>query len=709
MSFIRTTTLLKATISVVSVLIVLSGITFAGNSFKRWQVIGPTGGDVREIVVDPQNKDFLYVSTLDGQVHASYDAGNTWKLLANFQKPQLILDSLIVDSRDSKRIYTAGHRHKAPGGFFMTKDGGITWTEAPEMKGEAIHAMVQSSQDPDMLLAGSVTGVWISRDSGDTWTKFSSNTTPTKLDALAIDPEDKDTIYAGTWWRAYKTTDGGASWRLVKKGMIDDSDVFSIDVSPENPDHVIAAACSGIYRSIDKGENWKKVQGIPSQSRRTRDILHNPVTKSTVYAGTTEGFWMSSNGGVSWKLTTSKEIEINSIAVHPAAPNRVFIGTNNFGVMVSENGGRSFKVSNGNFSSRFTYNIIADVERPNRLYATTINTATGGGFLFVSNDFGATWNSASTNIDTDRTVVFSFLQDKLKPDTIHLATNFGIIKSVNRGVTWNLLKGPKPRRVKRRRRWRTIPPKPLPNGRIHAIKEKVTVLISTNDGKNGILAGTGKGIYRTYDIAKGWEKLEFGAGLSESIHTLHVSKKMPQIIWAGTSVSGVVVSNDGGVTWAKAEGIPDGVPVSSIESDPNKPENLFVGTTQTFYLSTDLGKTWQRRGGNLPLGNFASILIDPVKSNEMYIASSYERDGGIYFSEDHGWSWKRIDLKEFKLPSRRVWSLSFSPGNPDQILAGTHSSGIYQIDRVRGSVDLQAPSSPVLDTAKTSSSSSSNK
>ncbi len=666
----------------------MSVCVLAGSSFKRWEVIGPTGGDVREIVIDPKNKDHLFISTLDGQVHASYDAGKSWKLLVNFGKAQLVLDSLIVDPRDSKIIYTAGHRHKQPGGFFKTTDGGRTWRESPELENEAIHAMVQASQDPNMILVGTVTGVWISRDSGDSWSKFTSNTAPEKLDALAIDPVDKDTIYAGTWWRAYKTTDGGKSWRLVKDGMIDDSDVFSIDIDPSNPDNIVAAACSGIYRSTNKGEKWTKVQGIPAQARRTRDILHNPGpgASNTVYAATTEGFWMSTNGGVAWRLTTPKNIEINSIAVHPDAPERVFIGTNNFGVMVSNDGGRNFKVENGNFSSRFTYNVLSDIERPNRLYATTINTATGGGFVFVSDDFGATWRPSVTNIDTNRTIAYSLVQDSATPNNLYLATNFGIFRSTNRGMSWDLITGPKPKRVKKGRRWVTINPPALPNGMVAAIDEKITVLVPTNDGKNGMIAGTSKGLYRTYDLDKGWQKLEFGPGIDENVFAVHVSPELPQVIWAGTGISGLVMSNDNGATWKKVAGIPDLVPISSIASDPTKPENLFVGTTQTFYLSRDLGKTWIRRGGNLPMGNFTSILIDPNKTNEMYVSSSLEQDGGIYFSQDAGWGWKRIDLKELNLPSRRVWSLSFSPGNADQILAGTHSSGIYQIDRVRSTL-----------------------
>ncbi len=655
-------------------------------SFKQWNTIGPSGGDVRSIAVNPKDKDHIFVSTLDGQVHASRNAGKHWQLLVNFDRPQLILDNLIVDPRDSNIIYTSGHRHKQPGGFFKTIDGGITWTEASELKKEAIHAMAQSSNDPNTILVGSVTGVWISKDSGDTWTKVSSPSAPKKLDAFAVDPRDVNTMYAGTWYRAYKSTDGGSSWKLVKKGMIDDSDVFAIDINPTNPDHVIAAACSGIYLSQNKGENWKKVQGIPSQSRRTRDILYHPSKPGYVYAGTTEGFWMSSNGGTSWRLTTSKTIEINSIAVHPLEPNRVFIGTNNYGVMVSNDAGRTFGSNNGNFTSRFTYNIVPDIERPNRLYASTINTATGGGYIFISNDFGKTWKPSVKNIDTDRTISFSMIQDKVNPNKIYLATNFGIFQSINRGATWRHLKPARKvrrgrRRSRRSRRLRRRATTATPKGTVSALSTKVNVLTYTEDGKNGYLAGTNKGLYRSYDISKGWKKINLGPGINQQIFAVHVSPKMPQVIWVGTAISGVLMSNDGGVTWTKAGTIPMRVPISAIASNPEKPEHVYVGTTQTLYMSKDWGKTWRRRGGNLPLGNFNSIIINPKNSNEMFVASARESNGGIFFSEDSGWSWKRIDSKKYKLATNRVWRLAFSPQDSNQLLAATHSSGIYKIQR----------------------------
>jgi photosystem II stability/assembly factor-like uncharacterized protein len=369
--------------------------------FSDWTVVGPNGGDVRVVTFDPRDKNRLYISTMDGQIHTSADGGHSWTLLVNLNQPQLVLDQLFVDSRDSKVIYTSGHRGKFPGGFFKSVDGGATWKESKDLKNEAIHAMTQAKDDPNILFVGSSNGVFVSKNSGDDWEKIASPTMPVNLNSMAIDPRRSSTIYAGTNWRPYKSTDGGQSWRLIKAGMIDDSDVFAVTIDPRNSEHIIASACSGIYESFSGGDTWKKIQGIPSQSRRTRDIVQHPTIPGTVYAGTTEGFWLTTNGGKSWALTTQRNLEINSIAVHPDEPNRVFIATNNYGVMVSNDGGKNFVPTNDNFTSRFAYSVTPDIAQPGRLYATTQNTASSGGFFFTSMDGGKSWTQAK-GLDINR-------------------------------------------------------------------------------------------------------------------------------------------------------------------------------------------------------------------------------------------------------------------------------------------------------------------
>src|ERR1041385_28537 len=404
-----------------------------------WRNTGPPGGDVRGLVVDPSNPDRFYFGTLDGQIYTSSDAGKTWQLLYNFGRPRLFVDHIIVDPRNPRTIYVAAHRHKEPGGFFKSTDGGNSFRESSQLKNEAIHSLAQSSSNPDTLFAGTFNGIFRSDDAGETWQQLPTQNTPNLIhvESLAIDPRTTNIVYAGTWYLPYKSSDGGQTWKSIKTGIIDDSDIFAIDIDPRDPNHIIASACSGIYESKSAGEGWKKVQGIPSQSRRTRAILQHPSIPGVVFAGTTEGFWRSEKGGDadSWMVTTSRQLEINSIAVHPSRPDMVYIGTNNYGVMVSNDGGKTFTPTNGGFSGRFANAILADREIPNRIYASTINTATGGGFLFVSDDNGETWHPSMRSMSS-RLITYAILQDAGDANIIYLGTNLGVYRSTDRGTSW---------------------------------------------------------------------------------------------------------------------------------------------------------------------------------------------------------------------------------------------------------------------------------
>jgi hypothetical protein len=125
--------------------------------------------------------------------------------------------------------------------------------------------------------------------------------------------------------------------------MIDDSDIFAIHIDAANPETVLMSACSGIYRTSDDSLQWTKIQGIPYTSRRTHVIYQYPTRPDVIFAGTTEGLWLSTNHGLpdSWVRVTSIRLVINAVAIHPDRPNRVFLGTEDHGVLVSNDGGEN--------------------------------------------------------------------------------------------------------------------------------------------------------------------------------------------------------------------------------------------------------------------------------------------------------------------------------------------------------------------------------
>src|SRR5882724_265312 len=800
-------------ITIVVVLVLLAGLTLTFRSSSRvsaqvaagdvtssgtpysaeWRLTGPTGGDVRDLVVDPSDPDRFYFGTLDGQIYTSTDGARTWRMLVNLNRPRLSVDHIIVDPRNPKVLYVATHRHKESGGFFKSTDGGLTWRDAPELRNEALHSLAQSESNPNILLAGTITGIFRSTDSGETWTPLPTGALAAAaaqqrgdkevdVESLAIDPRNSNVIYAGTWYLPYKSTDGGQTWRVIKKGMIDDSDIFAINIDPRNADHVIASACSGIYETRDAGENWTKVQGIPSQSRRTRAILQHPSIPGLVFAGTTEGFWRSGKGGEnnSWMVTTSRQLEINSIAVHPRNPNTVFIGTNNYGVMVSTDGGKNFVPSNTGFSGRFVNTIVTDRENANRVYATTINTATGGGFFFVSNDSGASWQPSMRNMPP-RLIGYSIFQDDRDSNTIYLGTNLGVYRSSDRGGSWAPVTARKPATAPAKRRGASrgtvrrtiaqsrststrIPPATTPGQRIAAPKpnddtvrraqqalERAGYEIGTPDGQLGprtiaavkrfqtdrylavsgqldettlaalgidtsssanslphiaaltdpvnaltsisgrngtqILAATNSGLFRTADPTLGWDRLSYGRGIDVRTTCISTSAQNPSVIFVGTATSGVLVSHDAGETWQQLSGVPNTSPVNVIVQDPQRSSFVYAGTKQAFFLSHDGGDHWSRRGGNLPFGDFTSILINPRNPDELFVGNAYQNDqnaqggGGVYRSNDAGSTWVRIDAREHRLPSFRIWALALDPKDQNTLFVGSHSGGVYVVPR----------------------------
>jgi len=156
-----------------------------------WRITGPSGGDVRALVIDPNDPTRFYFGTLDGQIYTSADGARTWRLLANFIRPQLFVDNIVIDPRDSKVIYVATHRHKEPGGFYKSTDGGLTWKASDELKNQAIHSLIQSRQNRDLLFAGTNTGVWRSIDAGRSWKQLpTTGMTNINIESLAIDPRD---------------------------------------------------------------------------------------------------------------------------------------------------------------------------------------------------------------------------------------------------------------------------------------------------------------------------------------------------------------------------------------------------------------------------------------------------------------------------------------------------------------------------------------
>ena len=333
-------------------------------SAETWRPMGPPGGDVRSFGHDPSHPGQLYMGTADGHIFGSADAGEHWELLGRVG-PRLdsVVTAIVVDPREPRTLLAAtwARDPEGGGGIFRSRDGGKGWAPAG-LAGQVVRALVRAPSNPDRLVAGTLEGLFDSRDGGQSWQRISpaSHEELRNFDSIAIDPRKPDVLYAGTFHLPWKSGDGGKNWNPIHSGMIDDSDVMSILVDRSHPDRIYASSCSGIYRSENGGESWAKIQGIPFSARRTPVIVQDPEHPAVIYAGTTEGLWKSEDAGTMWRQITPADWVINALEVPAGHPGRVVLGTEQLGVVVSDDRGEHFRESNDGFNHRQVFAVAFD-------------------------------------------------------------------------------------------------------------------------------------------------------------------------------------------------------------------------------------------------------------------------------------------------------------------------------------------------------------
>ena len=89
------------------------------------ELLGPYGGDVRSLAVDPANPKFLYAGTADGAIFKSTDAAVTWKRVSpGIGRRGLVINRLVVDPVEPRTWYAvAWQLTSSGGGLFRSRAG----------------------------------------------------------------------------------------------------------------------------------------------------------------------------------------------------------------------------------------------------------------------------------------------------------------------------------------------------------------------------------------------------------------------------------------------------------------------------------------------------------------------------------------------------------------------------------------------------------
>jgi photosystem II stability/assembly factor-like uncharacterized protein len=587
---------------------------------------GPDGGDARSFAADPHDHLHIYLGTATGWIYESHDGGGEWKRLAWIGKrDDLALDSIVVDSADSKHLIVGAWVLGSPdGGIYSSNDSGVTWTSVADMQQQSIRALSASPSNPKILVAGTLKGVYRSTDGGEHWKLISpaGSMELHEVESIAFDPVDPQIIYAGTWHLPWKTVDGGEHWASIKQGVIEDSDVFSIIVDPKNPKVVYASACSGIYKSEDAGGKFLKIQGIPSTARRTRVLMQDPTNLNIVFAGTTEGLFRTVDSGASWKRTTGADVIINDVYVDPTNTNRVLMATDRGGVLASNDGGNSFSPSNRGFSARQITSYVADVARPATVYVGVVNDKTLGG-VFVSDNGGLSWAQKSAGLNGSD--IFSLGQ--ASNGTVLAGTAHGLYRL--QGEIWSRVNdvtleeatherpraGAKGTTASKLRPTTGTKQSALSanvdaRGKAKLYDADVNAITRSGDI---VYAATSDGLIRSMTAGDSWKLV---AGMEKHGWNFAAAAKSMVVV---ATLKAVALSSDSGLTWAPVK-LPDTLEqVSAVAVDGSS--GLWVGGPQGVYFSEDGGVTWKTLK-NLYLREVNSLFYDEPSQRMLITANS---------------------------------------------------------------------------------------
>lgn len=324
---------------------------------------------------------------------------------------------------------------------------GVEWRSiGPAISGGRAGAVAGTDSDPSLYYVGAAGGgLWKTKNNGTTWTPVFDDEDVASIGAIAIDPQNEQTVWVGTGESnprndvtqgdgVYLTTDGGTHWSHVLP--IRNSLVSRIVVDPRDAKHVVIAVLGdafadsqerGIYRTIDGGATWKKTLYVDEKTGAS-DLVADPRNPATLYAGmwqfrrtgwslqsggAKDGLYRSTDGGATWTQLTGHGLPAEergrvAIAISPANPKRIYalIETKNGFLWRSDDGGTEWSLISSDplMDERpFYYSkIFADPVNPDRLFAESVHmtVSTDGGKRFTitgrgtHGDHHAMWISA---------------------------------------------------------------------------------------------------------------------------------------------------------------------------------------------------------------------------------------------------------------------------------------------------------------------------
>ena len=276
---------------------------------------------------------------------------------------------------------------------------------------------------------------------------------------LAVDPEDADTVYAGTSDEGlFKSSDAGRSWDRLSG--IAHSRITAVAVSPVDGAVYAGTEPSSLFVSRDGGESWLELEAmknLPSAptwsfpprpwTSHVRAIAPSHSDANLVVAGIElGGVLRSTDGGETWQdQRPGAQPDCHSLATHSAAP-ETFYEAGGGGFAESGDSGDNWSSADSGMSLHYVWGLAVDVDSPDLVYVSAApgpmqahGSGRSGAAIYRRRD-GESWEPVLEDLNE---FPYALVADPEKSGALYAGLGDGtVLYSGDAGANWREVSGP---------------------------------------------------------------------------------------------------------------------------------------------------------------------------------------------------------------------------------------------------------------------------
>ncbi|MEM8994612.1 MAG: hypothetical protein AAGF23_07445 [Acidobacteriota bacterium] len=621
---------------------VLAPPAFAQTPFDSWQEVGPEGGPLRSLIVDPLDGDRWLA--LSGLELLEKRGDGPWSTVGEL--PFGFGSILVADGPTLFAVLT-GSSAAATSFFFRSDDGGSTWVDLAFPNGVRIdtRAVVRA---PSGLLFATSDGLWRWRRA-EGWDQLLGDF------VLDLDMTDDGSLAAAlvsaplsTEERVLESTDGGLTWgeagglapRRVESVAVEGSSTFAIGTDLATGDRFAASrpAGPGLWTVVP-------AQDLPERSFTTSLDAFSRGGATVLFSGRPPRTYRSADLGRTWRALDLGDGAVSDLVygIRPGTGGAL-LAAGRAGAFSSSDGGLTWREENRGPSRHFVEAIAVDPARPDELYVRTSSLET-----FSSEDGGATWRRLPLPPTYGDLVILD-----TEPRVLLTGAEDGWLRSEDGGLTFTLI-GDGDGGDQRVEDFSVDPADP----------RRLVAAGSDRDG------ATAAAHWWSNDAGATWTRgaaAPDGSTLGPDFFVAaHDPFRPGRVYMAGSD--GVFAGEDGGARVTPLPGA--GTFVRGLAVDPFTPGRLLASSSDALFRSDDAGATWTSLSDDPPFDVFSDLRADR-RVRDRYWAES---GAGLWRSDDAGVTW-RLASPEFP---DLVNTFDFDPRFPRTVYAGAWRNGLLRL------------------------------